>query len=119
MRLRSAAELALLAGAVVACVSDRPGTEPEPPLDGDVTVAIQDFAYDPPSLTVAAGTTILWTNADNVPHTVTADDGESFASDIFGENGTYQLVAPAAPGSYPYHCALHPFMTATLTVTAP
>ena len=81
-------------------------------------MAITNFAYVPPALTVASGSTVTWTNGDNVSHTVTADDGRSFGSDLLGKGQAFQLTAPA-PGTYTYHCAIHPFMKATLTVTAP
>jgi plastocyanin len=124
MRNRSIAALAplgssllagsLLAGSALACVSDRPSTGPEPPAGGGA-VAIRNFAYVPPSLTAVTGTTVTWTNEDDAQHTVTADDG-SFESAVIGQGGTFELTAPA-PGTYEYHCQIHPFMTGTLTVT--
>lgn len=113
-----AAALALLLGGAAACFSDRP-TAPDGPGGGGTSVAIKNFAYVPPTLTVAAGATVTWTNGDNQQHTVTADDGRTFDSNLIGRGQTFQLTAPAAPGSYTYHCAVHPFMKATLTVTAP
>jgi plastocyanin len=113
-----AAALPLLVGGLAACFSDRPATGPEPPAGGGTSVAIGNFAYVPPSLSVASGSTVTWTNNDEVAHTVTADDGNSFSSELLGRGRTFQLTAPA-PGTYSYHCAVHPFMKATLTVTAP
>jgi plastocyanin len=117
-RAARAATLALLVGGLAACFSDRPTTAPEPPAGGGASVAIMNFAYVPPALSVASGTTVTWTNGDDVAHTVTADDGKSFASDLLGKGRAFQLTAPA-PGTYTYHCSVHPFMKATLTVTAP
>jgi plastocyanin len=113
-----AAALALLVGGLAACFSDRPATAPEPPAGGGATVTISNFAYVPPALSAASGTTVTWTNGDNVQHTVTADDGTSFDSNLLGKGQSFQLTAPA-PGTYSYHCSVHPFMKATLTVTAP
>ena len=113
-----AAALTLLVGALAACFSDRPATGPEPPDGGGTSVAIEDFAYVPPTLSVATGTTVTWTNDDAVQHSVTADDGTSFGSDLLSQGQEFQLTAPA-PATYRYHCTLHPFMQATLTVTAP
>jgi plastocyanin len=113
-----AAALALLVGGLPACFSDRPTTGPEPPAGGGATVTIANFAYVPPTLSAASGTTVTWTNGDDVQHTVTADDGTSFNSNVLGKGQKFQLTAPAA-GTYPYHCAIHPFMKGTLTVTAP
>ena len=115
MRNRTAA-LALLLGGLTACFSERPSTGPEPPGDGGTEVAIENFAYVPPALTVVTGATVTWTNGDDVPHTVTADDGDSFESPILDQDATFSLTAPA-PGTYEYHCEVHPFMTGTLTVT--
>lgn len=115
MRNRQLPALAL-AGGLLACFSERPSTGPEPPGDGGTDVAIQNFAYVPPTITVVTGATITWTNDDEAPHTVTAND-ESFESSLLNQGGTYQLVAPA-PGTYQYHCEVHPFMAGTLTVTA-
>ena len=106
-----------LAGALAACFSDRPATGPEPPAGGGTTVAIRNFAYVPPTLSVTSGTTVTWTNGDDVQHTVTAD-GSSFDSNVLGKGQAFRLTAPA-PGTYTYHCTVHPFMKATLTVTAP
>ena len=106
---------ALLGG--LACFSERPPTEPAGPVTSD-EVAIENFAYVPPSLSAAEGTVITWTNGDEAPHTVTADDGASFESGVLEQGGTFELTAPA-PGTYRYHCEVHPFMTGTLTVTAP
>jgi plastocyanin len=112
-----AAALALLLGGAAACFSDRP-TGPGLPGGGGTSVTIHNFAYVPPTLTVVSGATVTWTNDDDAQHTVTADDGSSFDSNLLGQGRTFQLTAPA-PGTYTYHCAVHPFMKATLTVTAP
>jgi plastocyanin len=80
-------------------------------------VAIQNFAYVPPNLSVATGSTVTWTNDDDVQHTVSADDGQSFESSAFGHGQTFQFTA-GAPGTYTYTCRIHPFMHGTLTVTA-
>jgi plastocyanin len=80
-----------------------------------VQVNIQDYAFQAPSITVAAGTEVDWTNKDDDPHTVTADDG-SFDSKGLGQDDTFKHVF-ATPGRYPYHCAAHPFMKGVVIVT--
>ena len=77
-------------------------------------VAIADFAFDPETATVDAGTKLTWTNDDEAPHTATADDG-SF------DTGTLKLddtgaVAIDQPGTYTYYCRFHPFMKGTVEV---
>ena len=100
----------------MACFSDRPATEPEPPATGDA-VTIENFAFVPPNLSVVTGTTVTWTNTDNTQHTVSSDDDTSFDSSAFGQGQTFQFTA-GAPGTYTYTCRIHPFMHGTLTVTA-
>lgn len=108
--------MALLAGALTGCFSDRPATGPEPPPADGSSVAVRDFAYVPPSLSVASGTVVTWTNEDPVSHTVSADDGKTFDSGVVDQGQTFQFTA-GAPGTYTYFCRIHPFMKATLTVT--
>ena len=72
--------------------------------------------YSPTSITVVIGVnnTVTWINNDAAPHTVTANDG-SFDSGIFnpGQSWTYTFTTP---GTYTYHCTLHPWMSGTITV---
>jgi plastocyanin len=102
-------------GAAIACFSDRPATGPEMPVSG-TTVTIADFAYVPGNLSVATGTTVTFTNTDNVQHTVSSDDNSAFDSGAFNQGMSFQLTA-GPPGIYPYFCRIHPFMKGTLTVT--
>lgn len=81
------------------------------------SVSIQGFAFNPASLSLESPATITWTNLDGVAHTVTSDNGD-FHSGTLGSGRTYTLTL-SLPGTYPYHCAFHPFMTASITVTAP
>jgi plastocyanin len=114
---RRAVSLILVAGGLAACVSDRPTTAPEPPAGSGNGVAIKNFAYVPPSLSVSSGTTVTWTNQDDVAHTVSAEDDKTFDAAV--EPGrTFQFTA-GTPGTYAYFCRFHPFMKGTLTVTAP
>lgn len=55
------------------------------------------------------------TNTTYAPHTVTADSG-AFDSGTVDPNTTITMSFPA-PGSYPFHCKIHPYMTDTITVT--
>jgi plastocyanin len=77
-------------------------------------VAIKDFAFSPASITVAAGTTVTWTNQDSASHTVAADDG-SFDSKEFGNGASFSQTFSTA-GTYSYHCAIHSSMTGTVEV---
>lgn len=79
-------------------------------------VSITDFVFGPDPLTVAAGATVTVVNRDTANHTVTATDGSFDTGNIPG-GGRGTFIAPRAPGRYPYKCAIHPTMTATLVVT--
>ena len=78
-------------------------------------VGIDNFAFVPATLTVAAGSTVTWTNRDEEPHTVVANDG-SFRSPGMGSQATYSYTFPT-PGKFDYVCSIHPFMHATVVVT--
>jgi plastocyanin len=55
------------------------------------------------------------TNNDSATHTATADDGKSFDTGDVNQGSSATITAPK-PGSYKYHCTIHPFMHGTLTV---
>jgi plastocyanin len=78
-------------------------------------VSIDNFAFVPATLTVAAGSTVTWTNQDEEPHTVVANDG-SFRSPGMGSQATYSHTFATA-GKFDYVCSIHPFMHATVVVT--
>jgi plastocyanin len=82
----------------------------------DASVSIVDFAFDSPSITVEAGSTVTWTNVGNANHTVTADDG-TFDSGTLGSGESFSFTF-ATPGTYGYHCTIHPNMTAQVIVVA-
>jgi plastocyanin len=97
---------------------------PDAPLPGDSTtsnvipVAIKSFVYVPETVTVAAGSSVAWTNQDNAPHTSTGIGDAVSALDsgaiIFGQTFTQEFNAP---GTYPYYCVYHPNMLGTVVVT--
>ncbi len=103
-------------GVLAGCFSDRPATGPDGPGTGTPSVVLENFAFVPPDLTVATGTTVTWTNHDDVSHTVSADDENAFDSSALGQGMSFSVTA-GAPGRYTYFCRIHPFMRATLTVT--
>jgi plastocyanin len=79
-------------------------------------VTIKNFAFNAASLSVKVGQTVIWTNADTTPHTVTADDG-SFDSGHVAVGSTFQQTFTKA-GTFAYHCNIHPSMKGTITVDA-
>lgn len=80
-----------------------------------VEVEIEDFAFVPGTITIKAGTTVTWTNKDNVGHTATSDDGV-FDSGMLGKGSSYSYTFTTA-GTYGYFCTPHPYMVATIVVT--
>ncbi len=76
---------------------------------------IDNFSFGPMRLTVAAGTTVTWTNDDDVPHTVVSDDKTTFRSKALdtGEKFSYTFTKP---GTHAYFCSVHPKMVAELVV---
>src|SRR5271166_3617997 len=82
---------------------------------GPNAVSINNFKFDPATLTVPVGTTVTWTNLDEEPHTVAAKDG-SFHSPGLDTHGSYSFTF-TAPGTFDYICSIHPFMTGTVVVT--
>jgi plastocyanin len=81
---------------------------------GSGSVSISNFKFTPASLTVS-GTRIAVANHDSTAHTVTADDGHSFDTGNV-DPGASATVTVAKPGTYKYHCSIHPFMHGTFVV---
>jgi plastocyanin len=79
-------------------------------------IRIQYFAFAPQNYTIQQGTTIRWTNLDTDSHTSTSDTSV-WDSGILAQGASYSFTFNT-PGSYPYHCAIHPAMTGTITVLA-
>lgn len=79
-----------------------------------IPVTIDNYAFMPKTLIVHPGDTVVWTNKDDVAHTVTALGG-AFDSGAIDPGKTYRFVF-AKPGTYPYRCAVHPEMRATIMV---
>jgi plastocyanin len=77
--------------------------------------------YEPPTVTVSAGGTVLWDNQDNALHTATSGESPTpdgkFDTGIIGANQESKPVTmPTEPGEYKYFCTLHPFLVGTVTV---
>jgi plastocyanin len=77
-------------------------------------IQIDNFHYTPPSLVVAPGTTVTWTNADDSPHTVREKDGK-FKSAALDTDDTFSQTFTAS-GEYEYFCSIHPYMTGKIVV---
>jgi plastocyanin len=82
---------------------------------GSSAVQISNFKFSPASVTVKQGAGVTVTNHDSDTHTLTADDGHSFDTGDLGQ-GASQTISVSKPGSYPFHCTIHPFMHGKLVV---
>ena len=82
----------------------------------EVSVKIDNFTFSPARLVVKAGTTVVWENVDDIPHTVAATD-RSFKSKALDTNDKFSFTF-TTPGTFEYFCSLHPHMKATLVVEA-
>ncbi len=99
---------ALLVLSVVACTSAARAE--------DAQVTIGNFTFTPSEITVPAGTRVVWTNRDDIPHTVTDEaDPKGTRSPPLDTDETYARVFDK-PGTYPYFCSLHPRMRGTIIV---
>ena len=80
-----------------------------------VAVTVANNQWQQP-INAKVGDVITWTNNDSVPHKVALDDGSCAMSDNIPGGGSKSLVFSAA-GTFPFHCAVHPFMTGTITIS--
>jgi amicyanin len=78
-------------------------------------VTIANFKFSPPTITVTAGSMVVWTNNDSVQHDITFDGGK-IRSSVLNQNDTFSHTFPTA-GTYHYICSIHPFMHGTVIVT--
>ena len=102
----------LLLGAMAAVVSYATAAETAP--GGATIVMAKDFMFAPTSLTVAAGSTVTWTNRDDEPHTVVSEGG-LFRSAALDTNESFSFRFEK-PGTYRYTCSIHPRMVGTIVV---
>ena len=76
-------------------------------------VTIQNFSFNPATLTIKVGTTVTWTNADPMPHQIKSN---TFNSAALNSGETFQFTFSSV-GSYDYSCAIHPSMKGKIIVT--
>jgi plastocyanin len=83
-------------------------------LERSVKVEIASFEYSPDPVRVEAGGKVIWQNEDSVAHTATADDGSFDTGEI--EEGKLKSESFKQPGTFTYHCEIHPQMHGTIEV---
>src|SRR5579859_7794229 len=84
------------------------------PAGQSMAVSIAKFAFVPATITISAGQSITWTNADPVDHTTTSDT-QVWDSGSLGPNANFTTTF-SQPGTYAYHCTIHPFIRGTVVV---
>jgi amicyanin len=99
------AGLGARAGNITASAQPKPAT---------MDIKIDNFTFGPPELTVMAGTTITWTNRDDIPHTVVSTD-KVFKSKVLDTDEKFSFTF-STPGTFTYFCSIHPKMTGKVVV---
>ena len=124
-RVLTVVAVAGVALTVAACSSAAPATDATstsrsvqaaPSATKPDTIIIHNFAFHPGTLTVVPGVTVTVTNEDKVAHTVTSTSGHYFTTGDVDPGTTVTFRAPTKPGTYPYFCEIHQYMTGTLVV---
>jgi plastocyanin len=77
-------------------------------------VVVENFSFQPGTLTVKAGTTVTWVNHDDEPHTVN-ENNKTFKSGTLDTDAKFSYKF-TSPGTYAYFCSLHPRMTGQIIV---
>lgn len=106
--------------------TETPATEPEKsapiptttPIPTIHNISIQDFAFNQKIINIKKGDTIIWTNKDSAPHTVTAVTGDNGgpASETLNKNKAFSFTFNNI-GTFNYYCVFHPSMTGSVVVT--
>jgi plastocyanin len=96
-----------LAGGVLVAKAASPAT----------AISIDNFTFTPQTVTVKAGTTVTWTNKDDIPHGIAATNNAFTRSKALDADDSYSFTF-TTPGTYQYFCYVHPHMTGTIVVEA-
>jgi plastocyanin len=112
--------LAIALAIALALLTSVRGTEPESkgsavPKNTKTEVVIDNFSFSPQTFTVPVGTTVTWTNHDNVPHAVASADNQFKKSPVL-KAGQHFSSTFATAGTYSYFCSIHPRMTGKIIV---
>jgi plastocyanin len=78
-------------------------------------VSIDNFTFTPQTLKVPAGSTVTWTNKDDIPHGIASENNAFARSKALDTDDSYSVTL-TAPGTYKYFCYVHPHMTGTVIV---
>ena len=117
MMRKSVCIVGLLATVTVATLllsAGSPGSSANTAEPASAEVKVDNFSFGPATLTVAVGTTVTWTNRDDIPHTIVSTD-KVFKSKVLDTDEKFSFTFSKA-GTYPYFCSIHPKMTGSVVV---
>ena len=103
----------LLIAIMLLALSSRVTANAEPPAPA-AAVKIDNFVFGPQTVTVPVGTTVTWTNVDDIPHTAVSTDGV-FKSKVMDTDEKFSYTFTKT-GTYSYYCSVHPKMTGKVVV---
>jgi plastocyanin len=114
--------LVMIAGATIVIAGCTSSSSPSPsPVNSAVTstasqnsIAIQNYAFNPSTLTIQKGANVTWKNDDSVQHSVVSDSS-AFSSSLLNKGDTYTHQFNNS-GSFSYHCVPHTYMKGTIVV---
>ena len=108
---RFAMGVGVMAFALLLAAARQPAAQAPP---AAVTVTIDNFSFTPKEITIAKGTTVIWVNHDDVPHTVVNAD-KAFRSKALDTDDQFSFTFNDT-GSFSYFCSVHPMMTGRVVV---
>ena len=94
-----------------------PGWAQNAPQASAGAISIDNFTFRPQTLTLKTGTTVTWTNRDDIPHGIGTENNAFTKSRALDTDDTYSCTF-ATPGTYQCFCYIHPFMVGTVVVQA-
>ena len=106
--------LAIVMVAALLLSAGSPGSSANTAEPASAEVKVDNFSFGPATLTVAVGTTVTWTNRDDIPHTIVSTD-KVFKSKVLDTDEKFSFTFSKA-GTYPYFCSIHPKMTGSVVV---
>ncbi len=77
-------------------------------------IKIDNFSFGPADVSIPVGTTVTWTNRDDIPHTVVSTE-KAFKSKVLDTDEKFSFTFTQA-GIYPYFCSIHPKMAGRVVV---
>ena len=106
----------MLTGAAAYTTSSAADNGDSPAKSGEQAITIDNFSFSPAILNIEAGTTVTWTNHDDIPHTV-VDTDHKIKSKALDTDDTFSYTF-TEPGTYEFFCGLHPKMVGKVIVAA-